>query len=127
VPRGGVYPAAYVAPSAQPAWLPAFVASVNVAQARRRLGVSRRPNTRSRASRRVRGAGRVRSASNDPPGEPEPPPSLRRLDGGVERSRDSRLNQCWQLGLVLGVEELRTLVVLAETRAVWLARWDVAA
>lgn len=79
-----------------------------------------------RPTRRARAAGRSRSASKSPPGEPsDPPPSLRRLDGGGERSRDSKLNQAWQgvLALDLDALELETLGEYCRIRSVWAGRW----
>jgi hypothetical protein len=89
----------------------------------RRVSVVSRPR-QARGSRRVRAAGRP--ASKSPPGEPDPPPGLRRLDGGSkQQSRDSRLNQAWQgvLALDLAPLELGTLGEYCRIRAVWEGRW----
>jgi hypothetical protein len=83
-------------------------------------------------SRAVRGTRRTQTRSTASKSEPEPsdpPPWAAAPRGsGEQHSRiDSPLSRCWQLGLVLNVEELETLAVLASTRAVWLGRGDVAA
>jgi hypothetical protein len=89
----------------------------------------RRPARReSRQTRRVRTA-RTRASARSPGSESDPPPRPRRPGEWTEqRSRtDSPLNVAWQAALVLDVEQLRELVVLAETRAAWLGRWSEAA
>ncbi len=83
-------------------------------------------------SRAVRGTRRTQTRTTASKSEPEPsdpPPwaAAPRRSGEQHSRTDSPLNQCWQLGLVMNVEELRTLAVLAETRATWLGRWDTAA
>ncbi len=85
-----------------------------------------------RPAGRPRGQRRVGSSRGSPDGEPSPlgdpdPPGRPRAGRVLGDRGDSPLNRCWQLGLVLNVEELETLAVLASTRAVWLGRWDVAA
>jgi len=77
--------------------------------------------TRRSVARATRRTGSTKS----PPGEQDPPPSLRRLEGGGENSRDSNLNRGWQyiLELRLSPVELETLGIYCSIRSTWEGRW----
>jgi hypothetical protein len=94
----------------------------------------RRPARQARSTRATtisRGGSSRRTTSgrspDDPssPGDPDPPPRLRRLDGGAEQSRDSKLNRGWQVNLELDLSplELETLGEYCRIRSEWEGRW----
>ena len=90
---------------------------MNLPAQRRREGRQTRRSVASRSTQRT--------SAKSPPGEPDPPPSLRRLEGGGERSRDSSLNRAWLyvLEVDLSPVELETLGEYCRIRSVWAGRW----